>query len=97
MENVSKELKWIMEHGHFKLIIRPMKIVYISKIDCGESYDSHSNVFLHFKPQMSSCISETWNNEQIDDFVRKLGFLESQTPDVDQQVKMFQQLSQVRN
>ena len=39
--------------------------------------------------------SETWNNERIDDFVRKLGFLESHTTDIDQQVKSFQQLNQV--
>ena len=84
-----------MERGDFKLIIRPKRIVYISKIDHCESYESQSKVFLHFKPQISSCVSETWNNERIDDFVRKLGFLESQSPDVDQQVKNFQQLSQV--
>ena len=95
MENVSKELKWIMERGDFKLIIRPKSIVYISTIYHREPDGSQSKVFLHFKPQISSCVSETWNSEQIDDFVRKLGFLESQGPDVDQQVKNFQQLSQV--
>ena len=84
-----------MEHGDFKLIVRPKKIVYISKIDYRESDESQSKVSLHFKPQISSCVSETWNNEEIDDFVRKLGFLESQGPDVDQKAKNFQQLSQV--
>ena len=42
-----------------------------------------------------SCVAETWNNEQIDDFVRKLGFLEAQSTDVEQKVKIFQQLNQV--
>ena len=42
-----------------------------------------------------TCISETWNNDQIDDFVRKLGFLETQSIDVEQRVKLFQQLNQV--
>ena len=42
-----------------------------------------------------SCTAETWNNEQIDDFIRKLGFLEAQSTDVDQKVKLFQQLNQV--
>ena len=42
-----------------------------------------------------SCIAETWNNEQIDDFVRKLGFLEAQSTYVEQKVKLFQQLNQV--
>ena len=36
---------------------------------------------------------EAWNRDQIDDFVRKLGFL--QTQKVDEPVKMFQQLNQV--
>ena len=36
---------------------------------------------------------EMWNREQIDDFVRKLGFLEEQTADLP--VKTFQQLNQV--
>ena len=42
-----------------------------------------------------SSVAETWNNEQIDDFVRKLGFLEAQSEDVEQKVKIFQQLNQV--
>ena len=42
-----------------------------------------------------SCVAETWTNEQIDDFVRKLGFLEAQSADVEQKVKVFQQLNQV--
>ena len=41
-----------------------------------------------------SCIQETWDNEQIEDFVRKLGFLEAQSA-VEQRVKRFQQLNQV--
>ena len=40
-----------------------------------------------------SVLLETWNSEQIDDFVRKLGFLEAQT--VEQPVKRFQQMNQV--
>ena len=40
-----------------------------------------------------SCSQQVWNREQIDDFVRKLGFLETQK--VDEPVKMFQQLNQV--
>ena len=47
--------------------------------------------------RQSSCISETLNNEQIDDFVRNLGFLESQTADIDKLIKLFQQLCQVAN
>ena len=77
-----------MDNGHFKLIIKRKQIIYISKMDCGVLEECHSKFVLH-------CVSETWNNEQIDDFVRKLGFLESQTTDVDQQVKLFQQLNQV--
>ena len=42
-----------------------------------------------------SCGSETWNNDQIDDFVRKLGFLEAQNADMDKSVKFFQQINQV--
>jgi len=57
-------------------------------------YDSHNKSFqpttAYIETQLS-CVSETWNNEQIDDFVRKLGFLESQTANV----KLFQQSSQV--
>ena len=60
-----------------------------------------------------SCVAETWTNDQIDDFVRKLGFLEAQGPggdettkssqqsnqstNVEQKVKLFQQLNQVAN
>ena len=58
-----------------------------------ENYDDASST-PHVERQFSS-VSETWNNEQIDDFVRKLGFLEAQSAEVDQKVKLFQQLSQV--
>ena len=48
----------------------------------------------HMKAPLS-CVSETWNNDQIDDFVRKLGFLEAQNADMDKSVKFFQQMNQV--
>jgi len=101
-----------MKSGHFKLVIKPKRIIYVSMMDNGISNESISEVFLHFEPtrelqtvseshnethveRQSSCITVTWNSEQIDDFVRNLGFLESQTADIDQQIKLFQQLSQV--
>ena len=93
LENASKDLKCIMEQGNFKLIIKP--IAYVSKMNGRESDESHSKMFLCFNPAKLSCILETWDTKQIDDFVQKLGFLESQTTDVNQQVKLFQQLSQV--
>ena len=43
--------------------------------------------------RQSSCLPEIWNREQIDDFVRKLGFLEAQK--LEHRVKIFQQLNQV--
>ena len=94
LENASTDLKCIMEHGYFKLIINA-KEINVSKMDGRESDESHSNFFLHFNSKKLSCVSERWSNKHIDDFVQKLGFLESQTTDVDQQVKSFQQLNQV--
>ena len=110
LENASKDLKCIMEQGDFKLIIKPKEIANVSKMNGRESDESHSKMFLRFNPEKLSCVLETWSTKQIDDFVQKLGFLESQTTkqtddfvqklesqttDVDQQVKLFQQLSQV--
>ena len=48
----------------------------------------------HMEAQISYA-SETWNIEQINDFVRKLGFLEAQSADVEQSVIFFQQMNQV--
>ena len=59
-----------------------------------ESHDEDASSSFHVERQYSS-VSETWINEQIDDFVRKLGFLEAQSTEVEQKVKLFQQLSQV--
>ena len=92
LENAEKELKCIVERGCFKLIIKPKKIIYFEKMDSEESVEDHSKVFLNFQAEK---FLETWNNEQIDDFVRKLGFLENQTAEDDEQVKLFQQLNQV--
>jgi len=41
----------------------------------------------------SSDITENWNSVQIDDFVRKLGFLEEES--LEKPVRIFQQLNQV--
>ena len=62
-----------------------------------ESYDETSLSILSPPSMLKqvSCVSETWINEQIDDFVRKLGFLEAQSTEVEQKVKLFQQLNQV--
>ena len=62
-----------------------------------ESHDETSMPPIMSPPVMRqvSRVAETWNNEQIDDFVRKLGFLEAQSTDVEQKVKLFQQLNQV--
>lgn len=64
-----------------------------------ESFDETSLSVMTSPPtavqRQFSSVAETWNNEQIDDFVRKLGFLEAQSADVEQKVKIFQQLNQV--
>ena len=61
----------------------------------GESIESNtSNTPPPSTFRNKSCIPEVWNSEQINEFVRKLGFLEAQK--VEQPVKMFQQLNQVR-
>ena len=43
--------------------------------------------------QQSSVLTAKWNSEQIDDFVRKLGFIEDQN--IEKPIKSFQQLNQV--
>ena len=138
MENVSEELKCIMNTGHFELIIAPNKIPEVSLMDT--DINSSCKVLLYYEPikelfdrkfkrtrgvsessattDSSSVASpphfqtqvsgspEIWNREQIDDFVRKLGFLETQKVDQsenlalevqksEQRVKAFQQLNQV--
>jgi len=75
----------------------PAREVYLQRRRLQTLSESHDDFLLpvvHVERQFS-CISERWNNEQIDDFVRKLGFLEAQSVDVDQRVKLFQQLNQV--
>jgi len=42
-----------------------------------------------------SCSQEVWSKKQIDEFVRKLGFLETQKAE-EESIKLFQQLNQVR-
>ena len=60
-----------------------------------ENYDEAPVLKSSTLERQFSCVSETWNSEQIDDFVRKLGFLEAQNADVEHKVKLFQQLNQV--
>lgn len=81
------------------LYYEPAKEVYLQRHRLWTLSESHNDLPLPvISPRVErhfSCISETWSNEQIDDFVRKLGFLEAQSTDVDQRVKLFQQLNQV--
>lgn len=120
------ELECIMKSGHFRLSIKPKRIIITSKIECEILPEHNSEFLLHYEPSMESFLQKrqlqtvseshdeislpvisppverqvssvvvTWNNEQIDDFVRKLGFLEAQNADAEQKVKLFQQLNQV--
>jgi len=59
----------------------------------GESIDSNASNTPPGSFRNKSCLPEVWNSEQINEFVRKLGFLEAQK--VEQPVKRFQQLNQV--
>jgi len=74
---------------------QPVKELYpimqrpVSQSDSFERSKSNTS-----RRNMSSLPEETWNSEQTDEFVRKLGFLEAQK--VEQPVKRFQQLNQVR-
>lgn len=80
------------ENASVSLNFEPAKEIEFKKERLQESYDEASSpvTMQHF-----SCMSETWNNDQIDDFVRKLGFLETQSLEVEQSVRFFQQLNQV--
>ena len=69
--------------------------------DSQRNFTCSSNMLLYFKPAAQQLLENNpvplktiqWNKKQIDDFVRKLGFLEKQ--DVEQTVKQFQQLNEV--
>ena len=78
----------------------PMKELYHRKyrqsvLNDSASQDLDSSMAMSpvVSERQHSVLLETWNNKQIEDFVRKLGFLEAQT--VEQPVKTFQQLNQV--
>jgi len=81
---------------------QPMKELYhrkyhqsvLSDSSSPQDVDSTMTMFPIVLEGHQSCVQETWDNEQIEDFVRKLGFLEAQVT-VEQRVKRFQQLSQV--
>jgi len=85
---------------------QPMKELYLTKYHQSVLSESNSQDAVDNSMAISpvvlerqySCLLETWDNEQIEDFVRKLGFLEAQAVEaqaVEQKVKRFQQLNQV--
>lgn len=87
------------ENTSFVLHYVPAREVYFRRQRERVLSESYNETFspskmAYTEPQFP-CVSETWNEDQINDFVRKLGFLEAQSPDVDQSVKLFQQMNQV--
>ena len=52
-------------------------------------------VFLEFRPS-SQDMKKTWNNEQIRDFVRKVGLINQDESDGDDLIKPFLRLNQVQ-
>ena len=87
------------DNSSFLLHYVPEREVYFRKQRERVFFESYHETFSPSKqapeePQIL-CVSETWNNDQINDFVRKLGFLEAQSADVEQSVKLFQQMNQV--
>jgi len=98
-----------MTTGYFELIIVPKKITESISMDSDTTGEYISKVHLHFKltgvkdetsenndtlSSIQKDLSIKWNSEQIDDFVRKLGFIEDQK--VEKPIKLFQQLNQVQ-
>ena len=100
------------EHNSGVLLhYQPTMTSFLQKRRLQTLSESDENFLQAPAPQQIPCVAETWTNEQIDDFVRKLGFLEAQGTDVDetmkssqwsnestgveQKVKLFQQLNQV--
>jgi len=98
-----------------RLCYEPIKELFDRKFRIrGTSESTSSDISLVSSPPLAPpyfqnqalYLPETWNREQIDDFVRKLGFLETQKADQsensvaevqksEQRVKTFQQLNQV--
>jgi len=77
------------------LYYEPLDELFHRKYRTRES--SESDVSLLTSPltleKQVSCVLEVWNSEQIDEFVRKLGFLEAEK--VGESVELFQDINQV--
>ena len=65
--------------------------LFLKKFRAREASESSSSDVS--SPKQVSCVSEEWNSEQIDEFVRKLGFLEAEK--VRKSVETFQDINQV--
>ena len=94
------EYEILPEHNsEFLLYYEPSMESFLQRRRLQTMSESHEELSLPVlsppTERHTSCVTETWNNEQIDDFVRKLGFLEAQNTDTEQKVKLFQQLNQV--
>jgi len=74
---------------HFK----PMGEFYYKKHKSKTASDADFTESYATTPMGKEKSLDMWKREKIDDFVRKLGFLEAQTEE--QSVKTFQQLNQV--
>ena len=66
----------------------------VKTISLSESFEGNVPFSPPTVDKQASYSQEVWSKKQIDEFVRKLGFLETQKAE-EESIKLFQQLNQV--
>jgi len=83
----------VMSNSEFGLYFEPMGEFYYKKNRSNTVSDVDFTDSITPTTKKSLPKLDMWKREKIDDFVRKLGFIEAQTKEAS--VKTFQQLNQV--
>ena len=106
LENVSEELKSLLSTGYFQFVIPESVNAPPSDVSTAPilwNAGDQRRLLLKYQPSApgqcqkvasGAAPTKTWNRAQIEDFTRKMGFLEEGSEDKSR--KQFQKLSAVR-
>eukprot|EP00731_Ephydatia_muelleri_P026772 Em0018g872a len=104
LQNVAKDLDSIIQTGHYQFEFSSTEAIVISLHYChtGSAQATVSSSLEEDPPQSPQAVKkdkessgkERWSKEQIDDFVRKLGFLDAEKEGGDK-IKLFLRLNEV--
>ena len=94
LEGVENELKYVLETGYYQFFLRLTPEGVQGSVELLYRRSVYTDEGACLQGRSSYMVEQKWNEEQINDFVRKLGFLDAEV-ETGVKINQFLYLSQV--